>query len=316
MISEKKLTSKEKKFLTYESQITLLKRQGMTVSDEKAACEVLEHVGYYELVNGYKAIFKKDGHGNYLPGTTFEELYALYKCDENLRQLFLKYMLRIEIHMRSLLSYAFSERFGAEQSAYLNRANYDTDGPWADEINRLIGELDYAANRADKAVYVCHYRKCYGNVPLWVLFKTLSIGTLIRFLRCSQPEIRDEVAAHFPDLREKTLCRMLDLMQDFRNVCAHNDCLYAFRAQDSIPLMPAVCTVSHPVLRKRSSYDGSDLFALLVVFRYLLTEEDFTRCTDAVDRILAHFDAQCNTVGRERLLSAMGFPPDWDQMRL
>ena len=96
-------------------------------------------------------------------------------------------MLRVEIHMRSLLSYAFCERFGHEQSAYLTRENYDTEGPAADEINRLIGELDYAANRADKAVYVCHHRKRYGNVPLWVLFKTLSIGTLIRFLRCCKP---------------------------------------------------------------------------------------------------------------------------------
>ena len=238
------MTNREKRFLTYDNQITLLKRQGMIVSDENAARDILEQIGFYELVNGYKAIFKRDGHGNYLPGTTFEELYALYKCDENLRQLFLKYMLRVEIHMRSLLSYAFCERFGHEQSAYLTRENYDTEGPAADEINRLIGELDYAANRADKAVYVCHHRKRYGNVPLWVLFKTLSIGTLIRFLRCCKPEIREEVAAHFPDLREKTLCRMLDLMQDFRNVCAHNDCLYAYHGQDTIPLMPAVRSTS------------------------------------------------------------------------
>ena len=155
------MTNREKRFLTYDNQITLLKRQGMIVSDENAARDILEQIGFYELVNGYKAIFKRDGHGNYLPGTTFEELYALYKCDENLRQLFLKYMLRVEIHMRSLLSYAFCERFGHEQSAYLTRESYDTEGPAADEINRLIGELDYAANRADKAVYVCHHRKRY-----------------------------------------------------------------------------------------------------------------------------------------------------------
>ena len=310
------MTNREKRFLTYDNQITLLKRQGMIVSDENAARDILEQIGYYELVNGYKAIFKRDGHGNYLPGTTFEELYALYKCDENLRQLFLKYMLRVEIHMRSLLSYAFCERFGHEQSAYLTRENYDTEGPAADEINRLIGELDYAANRADKAVYVCHHRKRYGNVPLWVLFKTLSIGTLIRFLRCCKPEIREEVAAHFPDLREKTLCRMLDLMQDFRNVCAHNDCLYAYHGQDTIPLMPAVRSTSHPGVNQRDAYNGSDLFALLVVFRYLLTEEDFARCCDAMDRILAHFDLQCSTVGREKLYTAMGFPSDWKKLSL
>ncbi|MBR5871216.1 MAG: Abi family protein [Clostridia bacterium] len=303
---------KEKQFLTYDDQIALLKKRGMSVSDEKHAKLVLEQIGYYELVNGYKTIFKNENGSGYLPGTTFDELLALYKYDENLRQLFFKYMLRIEIHMRSLLAYAFTERFGAQQSAYLTRDNYDVGGKHANEINRLIGELDYAANRADKAVYVRHHRERYGNVPLWVLFKTLSIGTLVRFLRCCIPEIRADVASHFPDLREGTLCRMLDLMQDFRNVCAHNDCLYSYHSPDAIPMMPAVRALSG--IGHRTDYCGCDLFALLVVFRYLLEDADFVRCTDAVSRIMEHFQSQCNTVGPEKLLDAMGFPADWQSL--
>jgi len=310
------MTPKEKKFLTYDNQISQLKQQGMIVSDEAFAKDILAQIGYYELVNGYKAIFKRDRRGSYLPGTRFEELLALYKCDENLRQLCFKYILRIEIHMRSLLSYAFSERYGAGQQAYLTRENYDTEGPDAKEINRLIGELNYAANRADKAIYVRHHRERYGNVPLWVLFKTLSIGTLLRFLRCCKPDIREEVAAQFPDLREGTLCRMLDLMQDFRNVCAHNDCLYAYRSPDAIPLMPAVRTTSHPGCQQRTAYCGCDLFALLIVFRYLLDEDDYARCIAAIDHIIGHFDRQCTTVGGASLLRVMGFPSDWEKMTL
>lgn len=310
------MTPQDKKFLTYDSQVALLRQQGMLVSDEAFAKDVLSQIGYYELVNGYKAIFKKDSRGSYLPGTTFEELTALYKCDENLRQLCFKYMLRIEIHMRSLLSYVFTERFGVRQEAYLTRGNYDTEGEFAKDINRLIGELDYAANRSDKAVYIRHHREQYGNVPLWVLFKTLSIGTLIRFLRCIKPELRAEAASAFPDLREGTLCRMLDLMQDFRNVCAHNDCLYAYRSPDSIPMMPAVRSTAHPGLQIRDAYSGCDMFALLVVFRYLLQDEDYIRCTDAIGRIIGHFDTQCNTVGGAEILRVMGFPDDWQSMKL
>ncbi|MBQ7301366.1 MAG: Abi family protein [Clostridia bacterium] len=310
------MTPNEKRFLTYDEQIAGLRRQGMTVGDEAFARKMLAQIGYYELVNGYKAIFKPDRRGKYLPGTTFEELLALYKLDENLRQLCFKYILRIEIHMRSLLSYAFSKRCGSGQQAYLTRENYDTDGPDAKEINRLIGELDYAANRSDKAVYVRHHRERYGNVPLWVLFKTLSVGTLLRFFRCCKPEIRAEVAAQFPDLREGTLGRMLDLMQDFRNVCAHNDCLYAYRSPDAIPMMPAVRRTAHPGLQDRSAYSGCDMFALLVVFRYLLDDDDYARCTDAIRMIVAHFDRQSPTVRAGVLLRAMGFPRDWDQMTL
>ena len=310
------MTTREKHFLSYDDQITLLKQQGMIVSDELFAKEVLENVGYYELVNGYKTIFKPKGRGRYLPGTTFEELLTLYKFDENLRQLFFKYILRIEIHMRSILSYAFCERFGDRQAAYLTRENYDTDGPAKDEINHLIGELDRAANRGDQAVYVMYYRQKYHDVPLWVLFKVLSQGTLNRFLRCSVPEIRQYAADRFPDLREKTLCRMLSLMQDFRNVCAHNDCLYSFRGEDTIPMMPAVRMTAHGSDTNGRLYKGSDLFALLVVFRYLLDERDYRNCVDALKRILASFEAGCRTVDREALLRTMGFPEDWETMSL
>lgn len=307
---------KEQRFLTYQDQIALLKQQGMIVSDEKAAEEILARVGYYELINGYKRIFKDPLTGKYRPGVTFEELYTLYKCDENLRQLFFKYILRIEIHMRSVLSYAFCEQYGERQEAYLDKSNYDTEGDCACEIGRLVGELDYAANRADKAVYVRHHRNTYHNVPLWVLFKTLSLGTLNRFLRCSKRQIRVYAAQQFPDLREKTLCRMLDVMQDFRNVCAHNDCLYTYKSEDSIPAMPVLKTVSPAAFREGQRYGGNDLFAMMVIFRYLLDETDYSRASDAVERILAHFASQCASVGSDEVYAAMGFPADWQNLAL
>ena len=58
------------------------------------------------------------------------------------------------------------------------------------------------------------------------------------------------------------------------------------------------------------------MFALLVVFRYLLTDEDYVRCTDAIGRIINHFDTQCRTVGGTALLEKMGFPKNWDKMKL
>ena len=44
----------------------------------------------------------------YIDGTTFEDIVALYEFDENLRELFLKYLLKIEQNMRSQLSYYFT----------------------------------------------------------------------------------------------------------------------------------------------------------------------------------------------------------------
>ena len=50
----------EKRFLTYEQQIELLKSKKLHISDEKLAVENLKQYSYYSLISGYKDIFKID----------------------------------------------------------------------------------------------------------------------------------------------------------------------------------------------------------------------------------------------------------------
>ena len=96
----------EKKFLTYDQQIEKLqKEKQLTISDVPAAIHMLEHISYYSLIGGYKDLFKHKPSGKYLHGVTFEEIVAFYYFDEGLRNLFLKYILQVERHLKSLISY-------------------------------------------------------------------------------------------------------------------------------------------------------------------------------------------------------------------
>lgn len=96
----------EKKFLTYDQQIeNLQKEKQLTISDVPAAIHMLEHISYYSLIGGYKDLFKHKPSGKYLHGVTFEEIVAFYYFDEGLRNLFLKYILQVERHLKSLISY-------------------------------------------------------------------------------------------------------------------------------------------------------------------------------------------------------------------
>lgn len=69
-------------------------------------------IGYFALIGGYKSPFKNPTTKKYRDGIVFDDIVALYKFDENLRELFLKYILWIERNIRSLLSYYFTEKFG------------------------------------------------------------------------------------------------------------------------------------------------------------------------------------------------------------
>ena len=303
-------------FYTYDKQIELLLQKGLSIPDPAHAKAVLAHIGYYELVNGYKSPFKEAGrNGRFREGVDFDDLVALYKLDENLRELFLKYILRIEIHMRSLLSYAFAQKHGASQEDYCDPESYTHDAELAGEVRRLTSELEGLAKRASGAPdYIHHYRMHYGDVPLWVLFKTTSLGTLNRFFDCCDPTVQKRVTDTFPHLRRETLARMLDVMNKFRNVCAHGGCLYSYRAPTGIPPMPILRNFNIPAFEKENggNYEGNDLFAMLVIFSYLLTDADFEKCLASLKSILDHFFSVCKALPPTVLYRCMGFPLDGD----
>ena len=91
-----------KTFFTYEQQIEkLTKEKQLVISDTEFAKDTLQKLGYFSLIGGYKDLFKHKPSGNYLYGVTFEEITAFYYFDEELRTLFLKYILHVERQLKS-----------------------------------------------------------------------------------------------------------------------------------------------------------------------------------------------------------------------
>ena len=84
-------------FLSYDQQIEKLKNEkNLQIDDEVYAKEILRQTSYYSLIGGYKDIFKNPTTKKYKDGTKFEDIVELYYFDESLRQLFLKYLIKIE----------------------------------------------------------------------------------------------------------------------------------------------------------------------------------------------------------------------------
>ena len=87
----------QKIFLNYDQQIEKLeKEKNLIIKDKKNAKEILRQTSYYSLIGGYKDIFKNPTTKKYMDGTTFEDIVALYYFDEQLRQLFLRYLIKVE----------------------------------------------------------------------------------------------------------------------------------------------------------------------------------------------------------------------------
>ena len=90
----------------------ILLEKDLTIIDTSYAKKILERTSYFSLIGGYKSLFKNPSTGKYKYNVTFEELVAFYYFDEELRTLFLKYILHIERHIKSMFSYYFCEKYG------------------------------------------------------------------------------------------------------------------------------------------------------------------------------------------------------------
>lgn len=225
-----------KPFLSFKDQIEKLENEKqLKIPDHAYAEQMLGEIGYFSLIGGYKSPFKNSTTKKYRDGVSFEDIVALYKFDENLRELFLKYILQIERHIRSLLSYYFTEKYGEQQSFYLDAKNYIGSPKRKSDVAKLIGTLDTLANKNSDYPYINHQKTVYGNVPLWVLVNGLTFGTLSKFYGLVTSDIRVKISKNFSGVNEKQLEQYLKVITKFRNVCAHNERLFSYQTRNDIP---------------------------------------------------------------------------------
>lgn len=181
----------EKRFLTYDEQITFLeKEKGLIISNKEYAKKILLKIGYFPLINGYKEIFKEPINNQFQKGTSFEDIYELYDFDNDLRNIFIKYILLAERNIKSSLSYHFCKEYGDLQSDYLNVNNYDYTGKKKSVIDKMVkimsGQLRYDSDY----IYIRHYMTTYHYVPLWVLMNVLTIGQLSKIYASQKGRIQ------------------------------------------------------------------------------------------------------------------------------
>jgi len=304
-----------KPFLTYTQQMDKLESdKNLVIADREYAETMLKQISYYALISGYKKLFRNPTTKKYKDGTTFEEIVALYKFDESLRELFLRYLLHIEQTMRSLLSYYFSQKYGNCQSKYLSPANYDQSPKKARDLVRLINVVSDIVLRSTTYHYVTHNRNTYGNVPLWVLVKVLTFGNISKMYQCFTQDLQIDISKNFENVNEKELMQYLRVLTKFRNVCAHNERLFSFITKDDIP--DTVIHAKMKIAKKGTQYvyGKKDLYSAVIAFRYLLQKEDFYKFKRLLSRTIDTFITQTSNVTMNELLHEMGFPESWKKV--
>lgn len=305
---------KLKEFKTLDEQIGILKERGLVINDVDKAKNLLLSENYF-FINGYRHIFLKNSKSSeFIPGTTFDELYALFQFDRSFRNVLFKNLLIVENNLKSILSYGLSKKYGIREKDYLKMSNFSQDIRKVRQVNDVLNKIKRQIKlNGRQHTATLHYLSNYGYVPLWILVKLLSFGMINELYSILKPEDKLNIASYY-NLDVETLGIYIALLSNYRNLCAHEDIVFEHRTQKEIPDTRYHRELDVPMMNDEYIYGKNDIFAVVIMLKFMLNESDFTDFINEVSYDLSLLDGRVNIIPQDKILDRMGFPANWEEI--
>ena len=303
-----------KQFKTLDEQLEIFRQKGLIINNDEYTKKVLLRENYF-FINGYRHLFMKSATDRtFISGTTFEELYSLFLFDRSFRNIMFKYLLVIENNFKSVISYQLSKKYGYRESDYLKPKNFTPAPEKQRQINDLLRKMKRQIRiNGPQHSATQHYASNYGYIPLWILVKVLSFGIVSEMYSILKPEDKKDLASLF-HIEDEVLETYLPILANYRNLCAHEDILYENKTQKAIN-----DTVYHQLLKIPKVDDEytkgkNDVFALLIIMKQLLSDEDFKNLVFELDNVVQTLNYNLHTIKIEKIFDRMGFPLNWKEL--
>lgn len=322
-----------KPFQTHNQQLKMLRKRNILITNGSKAKAILIRENYYQLINGYKHIFldtvesKKRQDDYYKNGTTFEQIYALYEFDRNLRNIHMKYILMTENSIKSKIAYQFSSEHPKEAFSYFNINNYrDTNHQQTTSLIATLSSVTKQNTDSNtKSGPFYHYFNEHKELPLWVLITKLTLGQTCSLLynlkESTQIEILKAVLYEFKNNSNniaaskiihqnylKDFISAINCIKAFRNVCAHEDRLYDYYAKNKNgkPIQTSFfyIGISTP------AFQGG-IFDIILLLRLFLTKRDYKQLLRRLLDELNKLESELPSSLFSEVTRKMKLPKNW-----
>lgn len=305
---------RKKEFKTLEEQISILKTKGLIINNIDKAEELLLRENYF-FINGYRHIFLKSNKDKtFIKGTTFEELYAVFQFDRNFRNILFKNFLIVENNLKSIMSYRLSKKYGIKEKDYLKPSNFSQDIKMVRQVNDVLNKIKRQIRiNGRQHSATLHYLSNYGYVPLWILVKLLSFGMINELYSILKPDDKLSIAEYY-NLDVETLGTFIALLSNYRNLCAHEDIVYEHHTQKMIPDTIYHHELNIPIMNDEYIYGKNDIFAVIIMLKYMLNQSDFTDLVNEIEYELSLLDGRVDVIPQSKILDRMGFPENWNEI--
>ncbi len=290
--------------LTFAQQVDLLEARGLNVGNRRGAEALLSRVSYYRL-SAYWLLFKL------VPGDRFEdtaslaEAERLYEFDRRLRLLVMDAIERVEIAVRTTVTYHLVHAYGPYgHEASVNFHPQFRHPEWIDKLHR-------EAERSEET-FILHYENTYDgfpSLPLWVASEVMSLGSLSVLFRGLHHDDKRAVAGSYR-VHHRVFGDWLHTLSYVRNLCAHHGRLWN-RDLAIKPTMPEPRNPRSPTTEERcwippALPDRHHVYGVLLILRYLLRHHQAgSHWSGRVQALLTEMDSH------PRWQVAMGLPANW-----
>lgn len=308
----------KKVYKTHKQQINILRNRGMNIKkgySGSKAMRILERENYYSVINGYKEPFivSKATEETYTKGTTFEELYSLFCFDRNIRSIYLKYILKAEHQIKTVIAHEFSKLYGHDN--YLKLENFDSTN--IKEVLETIGHIQNAlSNQMGKSNEITHYMSKYGYVPLWVLVNILTLGEMSYFYANMKPHDKNQVARQF-NILPGEMSKYIKSLTLARNLCAHDERFYDYRYRSGLATskIPNFSILGIPAANGNPAYGTNDAFSIAVILTLLLSKNDSIEFISAMEKEFKKLSKELPLNTTDKIMLKMGFGPNWKKLQ-
>lgn len=301
----------EKIFKSLDEQIEIMRNKNLIIDDENFVKDILLRENYF-FINGYRYLFMKSMNDRtFIDGANFREIYALFYFDRQLRNILFKNILTLENNIKSILSYELSRRYGFKEKNYLNPNNFTKDPKKTKQVNDLLKKVKRQINvNGSQHTATKHYQSNYGYIPLWIVVKVLSFGIVGELYTILKKEDQESIAELF-NVDVESMLTYLPIIANYRNLCAHEDICYEHRTQKEIPITKYHDLLNIPKMNGEYIYGINDLFALIIILKRLLRNDDFHIMLNEISYELDYLNGRLHSISIGKVLDKMGFPKNY-----
>jgi len=107
------------------------------------------------------------------------------------------------------------------------------------------------------------------------------------------------------------------LLARVRNVCAHNERLYDYKyRKGTIDDTGVHIQLGIPKKKGQFIKGKNDLFAVVIVLKYLLDEDEFEGFVEELENLFDDLFNKTRIIQRTQVYKYMGFPENWSDIKM